>query len=81
MPTEDTEFQVVNGDDALELYQFKSNTAKHWFCKHCGIHVFGRPRNHPYRYTVNARCMDDFLTLMEGAEVVPFDGVNHPKDQ
>ena len=78
---EDGDLQILSGNENLALYQFGSNDASHWFCRHCGIHTFGRPRNHPERYTVNARCLDDFNALRQKARLRHFDGQNHPKDQ
>src|SRR5580704_4573064 len=52
------DFELLSGDDALATYQFNTGTARHMFCKHCGIHAFGVPRLHPARITVNARCLD-----------------------
>lgn len=78
---QDEEFTLLKGERSLSLYQFKSNTAKHWFCGHCGIHAFGRPRNSPGRYTVNARCLDNFDDIIAEAEIHEFDGRNHPKDR
>jgi hypothetical protein len=52
------DFELLSGDDALATYQFNTGTARHMFCKHCGIHAFGVPRLHPDRITVNARCLD-----------------------
>jgi len=52
------DFESLSGDDALATYQFNTGTARHMFCKHCGIHAFGVPRLHPDRITVNARCLD-----------------------
>lgn len=77
---EDTEFRLLTGADGLSLYRFGSGDARHRFCRVCGIHVFGRPRNHPERYTVNARCLDDFAAVRDSVEIVPFNGQNHPKD-
>ena len=74
-------FELLSGEDQLGLYQFKTNTAKHWFCQRCAIHTFGRPRAAPERYTVNARCLDDFETLSATLETRHFDGKNHPKDR
>ncbi len=51
-------FQLLQGEDALSTYQFNTNTARHVFCKYCGIHSFGVPRLHPDRITDNARCLD-----------------------
>jgi hypothetical protein len=79
-PVHDDELTISAGEDCLGLYQFKSNIAKHWFCQRCGIHTFARPRNDPSRYTVNTRCLDDFVALSALVEIRKFDGKNHPKD-
>lgn len=81
IPVEDAELAVNAGETALSLYQFGSDTARHWFCQHCGIHVFGRPRTAPHRYSVNARCMDDFHEHFKNLPMVSFDGVHHPADE
>ena len=52
------DFELLCGADALTTYQFNTNTAKHTFCKHCGIHAFNTPRLHPDRISVNARCLE-----------------------
>ena len=72
---------VLQGGDAIETYRFGSGVAEHNFCRTCGIHVYGRPRNSPERLTINARCLDAFDAIRAGAEIVPFDGQNHPKDR
>ena len=40
-------------------YLFGTNTAKHTFCRHCGIHSFYVPRSNPDGFSVNIRCLDD----------------------
>ena len=52
------DFELLCGEDALTTYQFNTNTAKHTFCKHCGIHAFNTPRLHPDQISVNARCLE-----------------------
>jgi hypothetical protein len=79
-PVEDDEFRLISGDGAISLYKFGSGDAEHRFCRHCGIHVFGRPRNNPDRHTVNARCLDDFEAVRAVAESAAFNGRGHPKD-
>ena len=37
-------------------------SAKHTFCKVCGIHPFYVPRSDPDKIDVNVRCLDDFDT-------------------
>jgi hypothetical protein len=52
------QFELLSGDDALTTYQFNTNTARHTFCSHCGMHPFYTPRSHPDHIDVNARCLD-----------------------
>lgn len=67
-------FRLLKGKQDLVLYRFGTNTAKHWFCRHCGIHVFSNPRLAPDACSVNIRCLDDFEALLPGIEIVHFDG-------
>lgn len=64
--------RITGGEEDLQLYQFGTMTAKHYFCRHCGIHPFVRPRLDPTRWAVNVRCIDgvDLAAL----EVRSFDG-------
>jgi hypothetical protein len=69
-------FRLVSGQDALTLYQFGSKAAKHWFCKHCGIHPFCNPRAAPDMYAVNIRCLDNLEGNLPDIEIAAFDGQN-----
>lgn len=51
---------LLAGEDALSLYQFHTHTARHYFCKVCGIYPFHRKRTAPDHYGVNVFCLDDF---------------------
>ncbi len=51
---------IVAGQDALELYQWNTQIAKHYFCRHCGIYVFHRKRAAPDHFGVNIFCLDGF---------------------
>ena len=51
-------FRLLAGEEALTLYQFNTKTAKHYFCRHCGIYPFHRPRVAPDAYAVNVFCLD-----------------------
>jgi len=53
------QFELLSGADALTTYQFNTGTAKHQFCRHCGIHPFYVPRSDPDKIDVNVRCLDD----------------------
>jgi hypothetical protein len=52
-------FELLSGKDDLTTYEFNTRTAKHTFCKHCGIHPFYLPRSDPDKIDVNVRCLDD----------------------
>ena len=70
----DSSLRILTGEADLVLYEFNTRTAKHYFCRHCGIHPFIRPRLDPSAWAVNVRCIDgvDLSTI----PVLPFDGAN-----
>ena len=51
-------FRLLRGADALDCYQFNTGTARHLFCRVCGIKSCYVPRSHPDGFSVNARCLD-----------------------
>ena len=68
------QFELLSGEDAIETYQFNTGTARHMFCRHCGIHSFYVPRSDPDKIDVNVRCLDGIdLTSID---IKPFDGRN-----
>lgn len=58
--------------DLLGLYEFGTNTAKHFFCRKCGIYPFHQTLRKPGHYRVNLGCIDDIDTNSIGVGV--FDG-------
>lgn len=64
-------FRLVAGRDALVEYTFNTRTAKHFFCRSCGIKPFYVPRSHPDGFDVNVRCLD--AATIEHVEVTQFD--------
>lgn len=54
----ESDFELLRGIDALTTYTFGTHTAKHHFCRHCGIHSYYRPRSHPEQVDVNVHCLD-----------------------
>jgi hypothetical protein len=70
-------FKLLSGEDALTTYQFNTGTAKHLFCKTCGIKSFYVPRSHPDAFSVNVRCLDE--GTVESMNVVKKDGRNWEK--
>lgn len=74
------DLEVVRGEDNLSLYQFHSATAKHYFCKTCGIYTHHQRRSDPNTYGVNVACIDG-IDPYAITDFVISDGQNHSKDQ
>jgi hypothetical protein len=68
----ESQLRVQAEEGALAPYQFGTRTANHWFCRHCGVTPFVRPRLDPAKWAVNVRCIDG-LDLRR-LPVLPFDG-------
>jgi len=64
-------FRLLRGADALAEYTFNTNTARHLFCRTCGVKSFYVPRSNPDGYSVNARCLD--RASIEHLDIEPFD--------
>ncbi|WP_295044556.1 GFA family protein [uncultured Paracoccus sp.] len=68
------------GQDNLALYQFNSGTAKHYFCKTCGIYTHHQRRSNPQQFGINVACLDG-VSPFDFAEVPVMDGMAHPSDR
>ena len=64
--------QIEAEEGALGLYQFGDKTAKHFFCKNCGIYTFHQTVRKPGHYRVNLGCLDGVDVFSLDADV--FDG-------
>ena len=56
----ESRFELLAGADALTEYRFHTGTARHFFCKVCGIYPFHRKRVTPDYVGVNVFCLHDF---------------------
>lgn len=56
----ENEFTLLAGEDSLAEYQFHTRTARHFFCRVCGIYPFHRKRVTPEHFGVNVFCLRDF---------------------
>lgn len=65
-------FRLIQGEEMLSLYTFNTGTAKHYFCKNCGIKSFYVPRSNPDGYSVNVRCLNP--ATVSAVKVRSFDG-------
>ena len=53
---------------------FNTGTARHRFCRHCGIKSFYVPRSHPDGVSVNLRCVEE--GTVRSVDRRTFDGRN-----
>ncbi|MEM9074493.1 MAG: GFA family protein [Myxococcota bacterium] len=67
------DFEIISGEDCLTDYRFGTHTARHYFCRICGIQPFYVPRSHPDGWDVNIRTLDEGI---DEWEVEHFDGVH-----
>jgi hypothetical protein len=54
----ESKFRLIAGEEALTEYQFHTKTARHYFCKVCGIYPFHRKRVTPDNLGINVNCLD-----------------------
>ena len=64
-------FRLLRGEQELIVYRFNTGTARHLFCRRCGVKSFYVPRSNPDGYSVNVRCLD--RTSIAHLTVLPFD--------
>jgi hypothetical protein len=70
---------ITHGAELLTVYQFNTNTAKHYFCSRCGIYTHHQRRSNPKQYGVNVACLDG-VSPFDFQEVPVYDGTRHPRD-
>lgn len=73
------DLEILQGEDALTLYQYNTKTAKHYFCSKCGVYTHHQRRSNPDQYGINAACLEG-VSPFDFEEVLVTDGVNHPSD-
>ena len=74
------DFKIVKGKNLLNLYQFHTNVAKHYFCSNCGIYTHHNPRSNPKMTGFNVGCVDG-IDSFNLKSIVVNDGQNHPLDK
>ncbi len=72
--------KIIQGEESLSLYQFNTNTAKHFFCSKCGIYTHHKRRSNPGLYAFNIACLEGVDPFVLKS-VPTYDGENHPGDQ
>ena len=79
-PVGENDMKITKGEDKLTLYQYYTNTAKHFFCSICGIFTHTRPRINPKLYMINIACIEG-VNPFDYENVSVNEGNNHPLDQ
>ena len=69
---ESKDFTLLTSESDLATYTFGTHTAKHHFCRHCGISSFYVPRSHPNGFSINLRCIDNID--LGAISITDFDG-------
>ncbi|WP_106476401.1 GFA family protein [Phytohalomonas tamaricis] len=70
----------VSGAEHLALYEWGTKTAKHYFCKTCGIYTHHRRRSNPSEYGINVGNIYG-INPRDLGEIPWSDGANHPSDR
>ncbi len=74
------DFKIIKGNDKLQIYQFHTKVAKHYFCSICGIYTHHNPRANPAMTGFNLGCIDEVDTF-NLKDISINNGKNHPLDQ
>jgi len=72
--------EVVQGAEYLALYTWGTHTARHYFCKTCGIYTHHQRRSNPKECGVNIGC----IAGVNPPDYEPYrwvNGTNHPSDR
>ncbi|MEP7060901.1 MAG: GFA family protein [Betaproteobacteria bacterium] len=56
----ESRFKLLSGAEALTEYRFHTHTARHFFCRSCGIYPFHRKRMAPDHFGINVFCLEGF---------------------
>jgi hypothetical protein len=74
------DLEILVGEEALTLYQFNTNVARHYFCSKCGSFTHHQRRSRPNEFGVNVACLVG-VSPFDFAEVPVSDGAGrHPNE-
>ena len=67
--------KILKGAEHLKLYQFNTNTAKHYFCSNCGIYTHHKRRSDSNSFCYNLGCIEA-VDAASDADVRLIDGAS-----
>jgi hypothetical protein len=73
-------FRLLQGKEALSVYQFGSNNIEHFFCRTCGIKPFGRGHHESLGgefHAINLGALDDATPEELAAAPVAYEDGRH----
>ncbi|MGJ8544793.1 MAG: GFA family protein [Sulfitobacter sp.] len=71
--------EITKGAENLSCYSWHTHTAKHYFCKTCGIYTHHQRRSDPAESGINLGCIDG-ENPWDHDPIRWTDGANHPSD-
>jgi len=74
------DIKIIKGEGVLSSYQFKTKTAKHYFCSNCGIYTHHQRRSNPGQYGINVACLKG-IDPLKIENIITYNGVNHPAER
>ena len=74
-------FRLLSGESEMTQYLFNTKKNFHYFCKHCGVRVFGVGNDTPMgkMYGINLGCLDDVSD--EALSQIPITYIDGRHDQ
>lgn len=72
-------FRILRGEGDLTRYEFNTRKNHHYFCRHCGVRVFGHGTSTPMgeMYGVNLGCIEALTDAELGRlSIVRVDGLH-----
>ena len=70
-------FKLISNKKSIQIYQFGTKRAKHFFCKFCGTKSFYQPRSHKNAFSINYNSVEN---PPEVSQIIKFDGRNFEKN-
>ena len=64
------QFNLIDGEENLSVYEFGTMKAKHFFCKKCGIYTHHYRKSDPNGMGVNIGCIDDLDPFTTDSELL-----------